>query len=253
MTRRDHDDEPAVLPAHARRVLARYAELHTMPPEAMDRVERVIRGARPRRTMAIVVGCAIAAACVLAWALADGRRGSSLAAGEPVHDQAIDRRGPDDHDGVIATPPIAPAELPTPVAAPAATAAPASVPTTQPAPMRRGRAPSTGPTGDDEVPISDDAATPQLPGNDLAAERALLSRAWQALADDDLEGALTLVETHRRDFASGALVPERDALAAVARCRRSPAAAKAIAAEFAQGHASAALRTRVREACDFVR
>lgn len=249
MNPREHG-EPTALPEHARELLARYVDVHTMSPDAMERVALGLRRARSRRATAaaVLIACAVAAACLLAWGLAAAWRPTALAGAVPAHDQASDRRAHHDAPASAAAT-IAPAELP--VVTAASTAASASPTTSSPTPTKRPR-PRAAVSGSVDAAPPDDVPAAIGPG-DLAAERALLSRAWQALADDDIAGALALVETHRRDFAAGALVPERDALAAIGRCRRSPAAGKAIAAEFAHGHASAALRTRVREACEFVR
>lgn len=249
MNPREHG-EPTALPRHARELLARYVDLHTMSPDAMERVALGLRRARSRRaaTAAVWIACAVAAACLLAWGLAAAWRPTAMASAVPAHDQASDRRAHDDEPASAAAT-IAPAELP--VAKATSTDAIAS-------PTTSARSPTKRPNPRAAASASIDAASPDdvpatIEPGDLAAERALLSRAWQALADDDIAGALALVEAHRRDFTAGVLVPERDALAAIGRCRRSPAAGKTIAAEFARGHASAALRTRVREACEFVR
>ena len=52
-----------------------------------------------------------------------------------------------------------------------------------------------------------------VPGNQLAAESALVLRARQTLRDGDCEGAADLLDAGRRRFVAGALAEEREALA----------------------------------------
>jgi hypothetical protein len=72
-------------------------------------------------------------------------------------------------------------------------------------------APSTSPLPP-PVPARTAAAAPPS-GDRLAAERALLDVARGALAGGDAGGALAAIQRHGRDFPSGALTEEREALA----------------------------------------
>lgn len=231
MTRPERD-EPAPLPDAALRLLADYVVARAMPADAHDRVARVVL-ARPRPSplRVVVIGVLAAAAIVVvlvgrdAW-VRRASEGQAPRGHELAPDRALD---PEDTARTSPAVPV-PAELP--------------VPSTTPAPAdreRTARPPTT------RVPRSRPAATP-VPST-LAAERELLAGAWQALTEGDAVRALRIAEDHRRGFVDGVLVPERDAIAAIARCRTAMTARTATADAFARAHPGSVLLPRVREAC----
>ncbi|MBC8072962.1 MAG: hypothetical protein IAG13_31860, partial [Deltaproteobacteria bacterium] len=72
---------------------------------------------------------------------------------------------------------------------------------------------------------------------------------WTALTEGVPQRALQVVAEHRDRFADGALVPERDAIAAIARCRTAATGRAAQGEAFARIHGDSPLLERVRSAC----
>lgn len=93
----------------------------------------------------------------------------------------------------------------------------------------------------------DDRAAP--PMSTLAAERALLEPGWKASDAGRHADALAAAEAHAAQFPGGALVPEREALKAVSRCRRAPGERVALGDAFAAAYPRSPLLGRVRAAC----
>lgn len=81
----------------------------------------------------------------------------------------------------------------------------------------------------------------------LDAERQLIARAWRALTSKDPDEALKVAQEHRTRFTRGVLAPERDAIEAIARCRRDSDVK--IARRFLERHPRSPLADRVRAAC----
>lgn len=123
--------------------------------------------------------------------------------------------------------------------------APEPVPAPEPPPRRRAHAieaeaverneparAETEPRPDTEPRPETPSPEVEMPGDDLG-EGVLLLRARRALAAGDARAALDAVREHERDFATGRLVPEREAIAisALAALGRS-ADARARAARY---------------------
>jgi len=92
------------------------------------------------------------------------------------------------------------------------------------------------------------APTPAGPSQ-LSLERALLARAWSALAANNPTEAFSLSEEHRRRFASGTLSVERKAIAAIAGCNAKRGGWAEQASKFLAAHGKTPLAHRVRETC----
>jgi hypothetical protein len=89
-------------------------------------------------------------------------------------------------------------------------------------------------------------ATPET----LAAETSLLRRARAALAGGNAGGCLALLSQHARQFPTGVLAEERDALRVVALCSDGRVEdGKKAAATFRRVHPGSPLRGRVDSAC----
>lgn len=99
---------------------------------------------------------------------------------------------------------------------------------------------------DRETPDDPSAQTPASP---LVQERAILARAWAALARGAHADALATADEHARRFPSGVLGVERDAITTIARCKaKRPGWSKA-AADYLAANGQTPLARRVREAC----
>lgn len=100
-------------------------------------------------------------------------------------------------------------------------------------------------------PVLEDMPVTAPTASALAAEAALLQRAQTALAAGVPASALVQLEQHAREFPTGVLVQEREALRVVALCAagREPEG-RAEAAIFLRAHAGSVLAERVRGACD---
>lgn len=95
----------------------------------------------------------------------------------------------------------------------------------------------------------DPARAPDPTPSSLAEEQRLISGAWAALTSGDAAGALKTARAHRARFSDGVLLPERDAVIAIARCTLTPDDAPTILAGFAARHWRSPLATRVAAAC----
>jgi hypothetical protein len=147
----------------------------------------------------------------------------------------------------------APAELPAVVAAPEQPRAPiedapqvaaASIP--EVAPTKPAPPPSVAP-----APVARPRASATTPApvvDMLAEETAIISRARAAIERDADADALTALAEHARRFPSGAMVPERDAFTAIARCKSG--ARGSILATFTAAHPRSQYLERVRDACE---
>lgn len=104
------------------------------------------------------------------------------------------------------------------------------------------------------APVPEDMpgeVAPEASASALAAEAALMQRAQSALAAEDADAALRLLEQHAREYPAGLLSPERAALRVVALCAAGrEGEGRAEAASFLRAHAGSVLAGRVRGACD---
>lgn len=254
------DDIPALDP-RAAALLAAHRRQRAMPPAARARVAarlaegpalEVARAPEPdipdtgtsghvlefmpsrRAERGWFVALAAAAALLIVWAAA-----SRL---QPV---------PSDSSAVMspaqaAEPPARRAEPRAPTPAPERPTPPPAAGTDPPPAPRV--PPARRPSEPPDVPP---APAPAL--DDLRAETELLARGWQALASGDIDLASATAREHSQRFTSGALVPERQALEAVAACRVEPARGQPLAAAFFAAHPRSPLARRVRDACELTR
>ncbi|MEM9460713.1 MAG: hypothetical protein AAGF11_41470 [Myxococcota bacterium] len=262
---------PAPLPRDARAALAAYREAEEIPARMRDRIWDVV-GAEDapapafdpldepapsgRRGVAWVgVGLAIAATLALAWriggSLAERRdaQATSPAAvmqadSEPTEGRARarvertmgERRSASSSAGAA----ISPDESVPPVTElgrgerSESAREPAARLRRHPDPPRRSRV---------ELPM------PAASTSTLAAERALVAKAWRALAQGNTAGALATAAEHARRFPEGLLTPEREAIEAITRCRRGEGDPLARAAAFHGAHPRSPLAERVDDAC----
>lgn len=86
---------------------------------------------------------------------------------------------------------------------------------------------------------------PQPTPDDLEGELALLRQARAASRRGEARAALSYLEQHRREYASGQLKLERDALRVELLCRIDPKRGQRARASFLRGRMSKSLRTRV--------
>jgi hypothetical protein len=86
------------------------------------------------------------------------------------------------------------------------------------------------------------------PGDALAKEAKLLSRAQAAMRDGDPERALAALAEHARRFPAGTMQLERDALHVIASCELDPQNASHAHAVLADPRA-ASYASRIRRAC----
>jgi hypothetical protein len=94
------------------------------------------------------------------------------------------------------------------------------------------------------------AALPDVPGEGLAHEVAILREASAALAAGKPSAALRWVRRHAADHPTGSLTEERLATEAIARCQLHDRRAAAIAAAFLERHPRSTHEGRVRAACE---
>lgn len=123
-----------------------------------------------------------------------------------MHDRAHDRRVERAKSVAVATPVMAPA--PPPPAPPAT--APAPVP--EPEPAATGGVHAESPPPRVEHAARGERAEVRERDRSLAAERGLIEQARTALAREQGEAALAVLERHARDFPQGALEEERESL-----------------------------------------
>jgi hypothetical protein len=88
------------------------------------------------------------------------------------------------------------------------------------------------------------------PASDLAAEVAVLERARTALARGDVTAAEEAVAEHRRQFAHGRLVAERDATAVMIACAADRDGAREAARRHLMRADAAPYRARIEATCD---
>jgi len=96
--------------------------------------------------------------------------------------------------------------------------------------------------------VHHEEARPSEVSSTLAAEVALLGRAWRAIEGEDLEQAQALVDEHHRRFPSSAVATERRACAIVLACARGETEGLAEAERFLSQHPGMSA-ARVRLAC----
>lgn len=252
----DRDDpdprEPSALPRAAQRVLAEYRAQYRMSELAVARGARRLGGAsapidraasRRRRVVIAVMAAALTLAVLGAWEFARAssmpHRSTPEQAGDVLAPAAAVATEPD------VTPRTQPATLPT---IPPRTATPANggapMPSAATAQSQVGNINRSTESG---LRPREPAPRPAL--SSLRAERELLASARAALAKGALARVLERVEQHRLRFPDGLLAPEFAALAAVARCRQTPADAPHEFAAFTIAQPGSPLLATVRDAC----
>jgi len=85
------------------------------------------------------------------------------------------------------------------------------------------------------------------PRGDTESEHQVLGAAWSALAQGDLTEVRTLAREHARRFPRGMLVPEREAIEAIADCKATRDPARG--AKFLQDHPRSPLAPHVQAVC----
>ena len=90
---------------------------------------------------------------------------------------------------------------------------------------------------------------PEASSATLHAQTQLLMRARIAVRDGHHAEAMQLLDRYRTTYGDGALAEERDALLAIATCRRDLSQGPAAARGFARRHPTSPLRARVAQAC----
>lgn len=237
------EHEPDPLSQHELRLLLLWRKDHEMPADAFARVRRGLVEPAPRssRTTFVAIAALVAALVLLVL----GGRWWERATPKPEADPrslASDRPALGDAEGVASDRPAVVPAIP-----------PATLPSTTPAvpaitPPKPAIAPRTKPRSDPErAPMSDAPPEAAIHASTLRDERELLTVAWSALKTHAPQRALQGVAAHRRRFPGGALIPERDAIAAIARCQTGPGSE---ADAFASRHPGSPLIERVRTACE---
>jgi hypothetical protein len=189
--------------------------------------------------MWIVGGVLVAAAIAAVWAsgllggeahLADAKGAHGL-----VEDHAASRDEPHATRAPAAGSTIAapiPAELPAVAPRDTASGEVAS------APVRSPTGPRASPSG----------AVPSTTST-LAAERALLEGAWQALAAGDRARAIAIAERHRAEYRKGQLADVREAIDAIVRCADPGTDRASVLASFERAYPHAIALQQVVDAC----
>jgi hypothetical protein len=196
------------------------------------------------RRRGVLLGLAIAAGLTLTLI---GVQRAAQPIARATRGDAAPYAGPETAERAARTAAPATASAGTPVVAavPAdisATAAPEPAPETTPRRKAVERAPVPG-----DMPSE---AAPEASASALAAEAALMQRAQTALAAEQADAALVLLEQHAREYPTGVLAPERAALRVVALCAAGrEVEGRAEAASFLRAHAGSVLAGRVRGAC----
>ncbi len=272
---------PPALPGRARALLDEYRDAQTIPADVEARIWTVVgaddapdpvfdpleiegegeaddelSAASQRRVWPWVgLGLAAAAALLVAWGLGGmiAERRQAVATPDTAVMRAQTESSPrralaQQPSAAKATvpaaaevesvePPIEPAEPPPPHAQQQPRASKPPRPS-----ARAGRTETEAETEPSQAPVT--------PPDTLAAERALVARAWRALAHGNTAEALQRVEEHARQFGDGLLVPEARAVEVIARCRQGDdARARAQAQTFHAEHPHSPLAARVDEAC----
>jgi len=138
----------------------------------------------------------------------------------------------------------------TPVAPPAERLAPATDSSDPPqGPVRPARTSPDAIEAGPSLPVAAPSEPPavQTPSSNLEQESRLLHQARVALSRDEVDRALTVLGEHRTRFESGLFEPEREALLAIARCRKRGDTAPLAA--FSTRFPGSPLLERVRKGC----
>lgn len=175
-----------------------------------------------------------AVAIATGTALALGRDDAPVDPPTPIEVRTIDEVPPTPARAAIPVPP-APAPVVTPP--------PVETPAVVPAPVKRTR-------GKTE-PVRPAKPTPPVEGPDaLEQEMRLMSDARAALGAGDAARAITLLQSHAKQFPRGAFVLEREVSWITALCALGRTdAARTRADAFLQRHGSHALAAKVRASC----
>lgn len=98
-------------------------------------------------------------------------------------------------------------------------------------------------------PEPHDLDHPEPAPSPLSQERAILARAWAALADQNHSAALAEAQTHAQRFPRGTLGVERRAIQTIAACKARRVGWSDRATQFLAEHDKTPLARRVRQAC----
>lgn len=266
------------LPRDAAAILAEYRAAKVMPRERRARVLRRLQQPTatpsPSRLPWVAAAAGVAAVGVFGWGIsllgarqtsdqvagvAAAHEGSVASAGgqAAVHDHRPDTsahppKTPPDPGPMTASATEPPADATDPVHGTAAASPPLKASTgASPIAVTEHRA-TTGRRANPRRPAAAQPATTD-PGagqvSPLAAERAILARAWAALARGEHSAALAETQTHRQRFVDGTLHIERQAIDAIATCQAKRNDAADVAASFLRAHGKTPLAPRVRQAC----
>lgn len=274
MSHPDRPDPPDELPAAELAMLSAYRSERAMPRSAKARmIERLEAEPAIATTVSpsigprvIAAGVAVAAALVLVWGVTNLRSSavdrddpsttSPQAAMQPGHDDAgatARNREPETPPRKSSHPALAPApleanpEVEPPALPDALDGEPSEIdvePSTQTetdSPRPRRRVPRS-PAPEPEPPAPE-------PASQLQQERALLAKAWTALADGHPGQALGHTRDHADRFSSPILGIERKAIATIAGCQTKRPGWPERAESFLSAHGKTPLAPRVREAC----
>lgn len=266
---------PDALAPAQRALLTAFRAERGMPQEAKQRMLARLDAAPSHgptplpRTQSrwVVASVGLAAALALVWGVSALRSRSLIAGGSDSAEQAVmggvgtanEHSAARKPSGTHATTQGSPMpDLPTPDLEPlpspqdpvAATLDPKQAPATDPSPEsvattpRRQRRQQLRPT----ATATDKPAAP-VRVSSLSEERAILSRAWKALAAGKHAEAMAATEAHAQRFASGTLSVEREAIATITGCKAKRVNWPQKASAFLAAHGKTPLAPRVREAC----
>lgn len=277
MSHPERPDPPDELPAAELAMLSAYRRERTMPRSAKVRmIERletepevaagigssIGSSIGPRM---IAAGVAVAAALVLAWGVTtlrssavdrdDPSTTSPQAAMQPGHDDAAATarsREPETAPRKSSRDALREAPLePNPDVDPSTLADPlADEPSdvdVEPSPQTQADSPR--PRRRRPVPPPEPEPPASQPASQLQQERALLAKAWTALADGHPGQALGHTRDHAERFGSPILGIERKAIATIAGCQTKRPGWPERAESFLSTHGRTPLAPRVREAC----
>ncbi len=196
---------------------------------------------QPRRLGTVVVALAIAAGLALTF-VSLGRSGTTVATHTPADAASYHHPGTAAPiDTQRATPPSTPVAIPVQTPSPTTSTTPVATPTPLPASPPSPRRPTQTTT---------DPPAPTTAASTLADEAALLQAAQTALSAGSPSTALTELERHRQNFATGVLSREREALYVAALCAAGRLdEGRAAATKFLRAHPTSVLSERVRHAC----
>ncbi|MBL4686854.1 MAG: hypothetical protein JKY37_19810, partial [Nannocystaceae bacterium] len=275
---------PEALAPAQRALLTAFRAERGMPREAKQRMlARLDSAARPTPTTLartqsrwVAVSVGLAAAVALVWGVS-ALRSRNLVAGESntaeqaamgevgasnehnaahkpsgPHRGAGNLRGAADQDATTGAPATQDLE---PLPTPPDSIGPALDPKQPPVTDRASEpvaTPSTPRRRRREQPRPETTADkPEAPAgpSSLSQERAILSRAWKALAAGRHSEAMAATEAHAQRFASGTLSVERRAIATITVCKTKRGNWSDKASVFLTAHGKTPLAPRVREAC----